>query len=180
MILKWLAIGIGGVLISSTGAEATTYSFDLSLSASPISVTDAVLTSTVDNSGVYTISGASGTIVDGATDYTITGISGYVGADNLLSSTTPYVDASGISLVANNGPSILDFNISSYIFRTTTGFAVYYQINDGTATSTDFSALDVTSTPLPAALPLFAGGLGMVGFLAGRRKRKNAAAIAAA
>jgi hypothetical protein len=36
---------------------------------------------------------------------------------------------------------------------------------------------DVTATPLPAALPLFAGGLGMVGFLA-RRKKRNARAAA--
>lgn len=36
----------------------------------------------------------------------------------------------------------------------------------------------VSSTPLPAALPLFAGGLGVMGLLARRRKRK-AAAIAA-
>ena len=28
------------------------------------------------------------------------------------------------------------------------------------------------ATPLPAALPLFAGGLGMIGLLARRRKRK--------
>jgi hypothetical protein len=33
---------------------------------------------------------------------------------------------------------------------------------------------DVGSTPLPAALPLFAGGLGVIGLLARRRKRKNA------
>jgi hypothetical protein len=43
--------------------------------------------------------------------------------------------------------------------------------------------LDVTSsvanTPLPATLPLFAGGLGAVGFLA-RRKKQKAAALAAA
>jgi hypothetical protein len=35
-------------------------------------------------------------------------------------------------------------------------------------------------TPLPAALPLFASGLGALGLLGWRRKRKNAAAIAAA
>jgi hypothetical protein len=34
-------------------------------------------------------------------------------------------------------------------------------------------------TPLPAALPLFATGLGMMGLFAWRRKRKGAAAIAA-
>jgi hypothetical protein len=37
----------------------------------------------------------------------------------------------------------------------------------------------VNATPLPAALPLFAGGLGMIGLIAGRKKRK-APAIAAA
>jgi hypothetical protein len=37
-----------------------------------------------------------------------------------------------------------------------------------------------SATPLPAALPLFASGLGALGLLGWRRKRKNAAAIAAA
>jgi hypothetical protein len=36
------------------------------------------------------------------------------------------------------------------------------------------------ATPLPAALPLFAGGLGMVAFLSRRNKRKSTAALAAA
>ena len=36
------------------------------------------------------------------------------------------------------------------------------------------------ATPLPAAFPLFATGLGAMGLLGWRRKRKNAAAIAAA
>jgi len=35
--------------------------------------------------------------------------------------------------------------------------------------------LTVTATPLPAALPLFATGLGALGWIARRRKRKNAA-----
>jgi hypothetical protein len=38
---------------------------------------------------------------------------------------------------------------------------------------------DLQGTPLPAALPLFAGGLGFIGLLAGRRKRKTAATAAA-
>jgi hypothetical protein len=40
--------------------------------------------------------------------------------------------------------------------------------------------LENTVTPLPAALPLFATGLGAMGLLGWRRKRKNAATIAAA
>jgi len=34
-------------------------------------------------------------------------------------------------------------------------------------------------TPLPAALPLFSTGLGVLGLLARRKRRKNAATIAA-
>jgi hypothetical protein len=39
-------------------------------------------------------------------------------------------------------------------------------------------SLDVSATPLPAALPLFAGGLGVIGFI-GRRRKRKVAAIAA-
>jgi hypothetical protein len=50
-------------------------------------------------------------------------------------------------------------------------------------TGCDYHALlsgSLTTTPLPAALPLFAGGLGVIGLLARRRKRKHAAVLAAA
>jgi hypothetical protein len=36
-----------------------------------------------------------------------------------------------------------------------------------------------SATPLPAALPLFAGGLGLIGFFSRRRKRDGSAGIAA-
>jgi hypothetical protein len=39
--------------------------------------------------------------------------------------------------------------------------------------------IEVSATPIPAALPLFAGGLGMVGWLAHRRKREGPQALAA-
>jgi len=38
------------------------------------------------------------------------------------------------------------------------------------------AAGDIVATPLPAALPLFASGLGAIGFIGWRRKRKNAIA----
>jgi hypothetical protein len=41
------------------------------------------------------------------------------------------------------------------------------------------ATLDFTATPLPAALPLFAGGLGALGLLGWRKKRKSAALAAA-
>jgi len=50
------------------------------------------------------------------------------------------------------------------------------------ATSADTGSFTgtLTTTPLPAALPLFAGGLGALGLFGWRRKRKNAAALATA
>jgi hypothetical protein len=52
----------------------------------------------------------------------------------------------------------------------------------GLLSFTDFSEVNLTanSTPLPAALPLFAGGLGVIGLLARRKKRRTAAALATA
>jgi hypothetical protein len=52
-----------------------------------------------------------------------------------------------------------------------------YECAGFSCTSTDERWVDANSgfasaTPLPAALPLFAGGLAMVGFLSRRRKRK--------
>jgi hypothetical protein len=41
------------------------------------------------------------------------------------------------------------------------------------------TSVTVSETPLPSALPLFASGLGALGLLGWRKKRKNAAAIAA-
>ena len=56
--------------------------------------------------------------------------------------------------------------------------AVTNALNNGVVTAT--ATTDVSATPLPAALPLFAGGLGFVGYLTGRKKRKAGQAIAAA
>ena len=44
----------------------------------------------------------------------------------------------------------------------------------------DLTSGSLTATPLPAALPLFATGLGAIGLIGWRRKRRNAATPAAA
>ena len=63
------------------------------------------------------------------------------------------------------------------------GYDHYYDPAIGTysneKTETDIQLAAISSTPLPAALPLFASGLGALGLLGWRRKRKNVAALAA-
>jgi hypothetical protein len=53
----------------------------------------------------------------------------------------------------------------------------YYLTNFSSNSGYDYSP--VTATPLPAAFPLFASGLGALGLLGWRRKRKTSAALAA-
>lgn len=72
-----------------------------------------------------------------------------------------------------------DSNYSSGLFFLAAGSHDISGIFDGVITFGDM-AFAVVTTPLPATLPLFAGGLGALGLLGWRRKRKNAAALAAA
>jgi hypothetical protein len=89
-------------------------------------------------------------------------------------------DALSITLSVGLTPSVLaspdDFSIASgtELYRNEVcddeGVCEYRLITGG--------SLDATPTPIPTALPLFAAGLGAMGLLGWRRKRKNAAAAA--
>jgi plastocyanin len=62
------------------------------------------------------------------------------------------------------------------------GFYPYFDAVTGHAEEGAFGSITVlpaATTPLPAALSLFASGLGALGFFGWRRKRKNVSAIAA-
>ena len=70
------------------------------------------------------------------------------------------------------GSPVLSFTDLGYISQSPNDY--------GLTTSTEGVWTVTTSgTPLPAALPLFAGGLGAMGLLGWRRKRKNGAPLAA-
>jgi len=62
--------------------------------------------------------------------------------------------------------------------QTTSGYAFYYNNETQEAAGTITSSL--ATTPLPTTLPLFAGGLGFIGYLTRRRKRAGKLALAAA
>jgi hypothetical protein len=73
-----------------------------------------------------------------------------------------------------------NLTVTGYGFATLTGFdntpGFFSLTSQGTSgTNVSFSTT-VNATPLPAALPLFAGGLGVIGLVARRRKRNRVAA----
>jgi hypothetical protein len=88
------------------------------------------------------------------------------------------------NLDANNGGAIaLNLEIA---FAKVSDTVFYAFFEDGGGGSIDFDDMvvritdpPITTTPLPGALPLFATGLGALGLLGWRRKRKNTSPAAA-
>lgn len=81
----------------------------------------------------------------------------------------------GVTLVSLTNPAAgpyIDYSFGAIATGTSTVLAFNFRDDPG------FLFLDevaVNQTPIPAALPLFAGGLGVLGLLARRRKQKAAA-----
>ena len=67
----------------------------------------------------------------------------------------------------------------SVVFSSIGSNAFEFANLQATGGSLDQPVNPLQPTPLPAALPLFAGGLGIIGFIARSRKRKGTAAFAA-
>jgi hypothetical protein len=100
-------------------------------------------------------------------------------ADNLLFSTFPFIDANGIGLHTD---SLLGIYTDFTLRAVPVGNGFRYDLCTSDCVSNNIITLsftltpvaDPTQTPLPAALPLFATGLGALGLLGWRRKRKQA------
>jgi hypothetical protein len=91
-------------------------------------------------------------------------------------SANPPCDQDGCHYVSYAGQGFASGDPINNPFQDPISLQSYDPLVSGTITITDA----LTATPLPAAFPLFAGGLGVIGLLARRRKRKNAAGLAAA
>jgi hypothetical protein len=106
----------------------------------------------------YTSNNGTGTAIQ---TFTGTQIAALLGVKTGVNGTSSIqflssVDFGSFVLLDNPGQAAFEYSVSS--------------ISGGGSTST---------TPLPAALPLFAGGLGLIGMLSRRRKQKGSAALAA-
>jgi hypothetical protein len=105
------------------------------------------------------------------------------GPNTLVSGPVLINDSAGISLAFTAGASAVNYYLELNLYcgdtqACNTGGDDVDPVNDISLTvSADYTV--VSATPLPTALPMMAGGLGFLGFLSWRRKRK-AAAIAAA
>lgn len=89
---------------------------------------------------------------------------------NLLSTTTFTGAGANVTMYAG-----FPAGVSTTPYVTT----LVYTINANVADQEFQGSINLSSTPLPGALPLFVGGLGAMGLFGWRRRRKNTATVAA-
>lgn len=68
---------------------------------------------------------------------------------------------------------------SAFALQTLTSIVITNTSTEGgTPIVLGVTAADISSTPLPATLPMFSAGLGLIGFFAKRKKRRRQAIAA--
>jgi hypothetical protein len=150
------ANGSSGAVVSNYGATSTPQYYSTAdgkiymsnVSGDPITYPGA------GNPGFYFREGQAVTFVPGSSDPALGAV------------TITMVDGSYIDY------SIVDDGLLGNTFALAWDMTCANDVIQGLVT---LSSTDLQGTPLPAALPLFAGGLGVIGMLARRRKQKNAA-----
>jgi hypothetical protein len=170
LMRKVLAFSVGAIFlgtIAAVPARATTFDFSVASIGALNDVASGTFTASQISSGVYQVTGITGTFNGAA----ITQLSGYANADNeLFFSAQSYVDFQGISFLTSLGAVNL-FSNSGYFEVKSVVDPVGYYFN-GTPISLNVGASNVSATPLPDGLPLFATGLALIGMTAWWRKRK--------
>jgi hypothetical protein len=165
-----------GVALIAVASPAHALTFDFSYSALDGSFSGQGDFITGSTSSPYLVTGVTGTAINGNASSVIAGTSTFASADNLLFfPTQPYIDFFGISF-ATVGSGAFNLYFNNVEFN---GYGVLRQSSDPTGMSAGTEVrLNVSATPLPASLPLFAGGLAAIGLLLWRRRRNSATATA--
>jgi len=186
------ALMVAGILASSSAGAATVvfdFSYSGNLQGNAISGSGTI-SATDNGDGSFTAISGSGTSTE-AGALTLLAAGSYTNnlaptvvltSDNLLfPSATPTLDSDGL-VFQGSSPPLASNSVYINIFGNGAGYA-YFNNYDAFPNSNDYYAagtndfqLAVSETPLPATLPLFASGLGVIGLLARRRKRKAALA----
>ena len=184
-----IAVSAVAVLIASAQARAATVDIDFTFTNT---VTGTVVEGEIDSLTVGGTSSASAVYINSYTNGTNAPYS-FPTPILMMTSVTSNaftLDAFGAVTVANFNGDGLFGSFSTYVNLSITRDepsedvgGVFQSIDTGSGpyvqTGGDFGQLDyepVSATPLPAALPLFATGLGAMGLLGWRRKRKAQAA----
>lgn len=188
--LGLVSAGVGGViLLAAVNAQAT-----------PVSYVIDPGTSTNLGGDVETITGSftfdTATDLESNVSITLTGLSPFAGTYIDNSTDRSQLQADGLAADAcgttgghGGGGNSLCLRFTNPLSGGPTdplSFVGYVAAGFPNDPATDFgtsvvgsASPGVATTPLPAALPLFATGLGAMGLFGWRRKRKSAAAIAA-
>jgi hypothetical protein len=175
------AVATGAFLAVASPAGATTYEFSYTAVDGSFSGQGDFITTfiTGNQASPFLVTDVTGFANNGNSLSAITGTSNYASADNLLffpsTPTQAYTDITGISFsTVGAGDFNLYFNSGGNPLYP--GFVGYGRISSsldpsGSTAGTQVQ-LNVSATPIPAALPLFTAGLGVLGFFVWRRKRK--------
>lgn len=168
-----LALGIG----AANAATVTYYASGYWFGEGPF------LGDHLDTSGTLTVDPTTGEIIPGGADVTVAGIATFnFVAENIFNSPGPGgTQASFVLANLTTGDEMFIYVNSTFLNGNTPILPTYAFINDqqGNELAGNWPTGQF-STPIPAALPLFATGFGALGLLGWRKKRKNAASIAAA
>jgi hypothetical protein len=166
--VKPALLAFGLALLGSSAQASTLFDFTIT---SPNGDASGQITATEEgSSGIYDVSSVTGTVGSNA----IGSLSSYGSADNKIFEPAPFVDHAGLAFVAGSNDYNIFNNPGGSAFYSFCSSAVEPSCTGGEANDTPaatFTLTEVTATPLPAALPLFAGGLGAMGLLGWRRKK---------
>jgi hypothetical protein len=134
-------------------------------------------------SGLFAATGSTADTSDGVAGVTDSSIFSFTGLSGVLAVTSNTSGSPAGTFSAGNSSLIKPWispsgGSTSFLGLGPSGDAGCTNCYFGQVATLDVPSV-VSGTPLPAALPLFASGLGALGMLGWRRKRKGAAAIAA-
>jgi hypothetical protein len=135
--------------------------------------------------GPYLITSIQNGELNGSIPVTLLAPNGVFNDNLLFPSGQPFDAVAGLGFQTTT-PNVMwaiwyDPGVNSLVWCNNSGSGENYTCDSTKGDPIDyvtFSSVQV-ATPLPAALPLFAGGLGVIGLLARRRKRKTTTLAAA-